>query len=390
MSLAAAASLLSLPADHAERVLRGLLDSGLAAMSPVGRYRACAMAEPSSVPAAERETALRRLVDYYLHTAYAADRLLWPSHPSVELAPPAAGCVPDSFPSQEAALAWLDTEHECLIAIRRAAVKAGFHSAVWQLAATLKAHFVLRGRTREQVEQWREALAAAQALGDKRAEALALRFYGQACSRAGMHEEAVAKLRAGVQAAVDSGDAGCLAQTHYMFAWVLDQSGQLDAAVNHAERARELFRAAHQVAEEAEALNAAGWYHAQLGHHAEAAALCGEALELARAYGHREAQAAALDSLAVLAERAGMHANAIAHYRDALGLCRDFGNTYQEAGVLDRLGDAYAAVGYRADALQAWHQALELYRDQHRVEEAALVERRLTSTAGMSSQPRAT
>jgi tetratricopeptide (TPR) repeat protein len=392
LRVAAAASLLALPRERTARVLHELAASGAVTRSAAGRYRWRGPSTHSPGLISDRATgttraARRRLVDHYLHTAAAADRLLSPSHPAVEVAPPGAGCVPERFASREAALEWLDAELDCLVEVRRIAAAEGFHAAVWQLAACLNGHFVRRGRSDEQLAQWGDALAAAQALGDPRAEILALRFSGQACTRAGMHTRAAGYLQRAVELATRYGDAADRGRVYYIFSWVREEAGDHRSALDCARSASDMFRAAGDPIAEADALNAVGSCHAQLGEPAAAGQRCAEALELARRHGYREGEAASLDSLGLVAQRAGRHADALDLYGAALVLCRELGNGYQEAGILERLGDSWLAAGRPEDARRAWSRALEIYRDQQRVAAASLVEGRLSGIAAAARPP---
>src|SRR5256885_1157173 len=87
--------------------------------------------------AADTAAALRRLVDFYLHTAYAGDRLPAPHRALGELAPPAPGCRPERLADTATALRWFAAEHANLHASQRLATAEGWYPAVWQLAWAL-------------------------------------------------------------------------------------------------------------------------------------------------------------------------------------------------------------------------------------------------------------
>ncbi|MFM9446074.1 AfsR/SARP family transcriptional regulator [Streptomyces acidiscabies] len=85
ISLAAAAAVLDLPPDDTEDLLESLVDTSLLESAAPGRYRfhdlvrlyARACAERDELPSSERESALTRLLDFYLATAagvYAIER----------------------------------------------------------------------------------------------------------------------------------------------------------------------------------------------------------------------------------------------------------------------------------------------------------------------------
>ena len=135
---------------------------------------------------ADREAALRRLLDWYLHRADRAARVLYP-HPhapagagrrSAVVNRPPTGRPRPHVTDEAAALAWLDAERANLIAAIRHAAEHGPRSRAWLLADTLRAYFWLRMHTVDWQDAARTALAAAEAEGDLRAQAAALLSLG--------------------------------------------------------------------------------------------------------------------------------------------------------------------------------------------------------------------
>lgn len=136
-TLPAAAQLLNLPKRDTHSVLRALVDASLIDRVPNGRYsmhdliRAYATTIADDLPGEVRESALRRVLDFYTHTAHTADRLLDPHHDPTRLAPPIRGIQPHPLPDATAALVWFDTEHACLLAAQHTATTHHWHSTVW-------------------------------------------------------------------------------------------------------------------------------------------------------------------------------------------------------------------------------------------------------------------
>jgi hypothetical protein len=88
----------------------------------------------TGLPLEGRSDALRRVADHYLHTAFAADRLLDPQRPPIELDPPDGASTPEVLADPASALAWFSIEYVALIATQRLAVDSGWHRHAWQLA----------------------------------------------------------------------------------------------------------------------------------------------------------------------------------------------------------------------------------------------------------------
>ena len=128
-SLLAAASLAGHDPDTTRRTLDELTCAHLIIEHSPGRYalhdllRAYA-AEQASVhdDDTERRAALQRLVDFYTHTACAAEVVLTPYRQRIELDAAASGVQPQPIPDSPAALAWLDAENANLLAAQRTAV----------------------------------------------------------------------------------------------------------------------------------------------------------------------------------------------------------------------------------------------------------------------------
>jgi len=355
IGIAAAVALTGLP-DSAVRALERV--SLLTAHAP-GRYRMHDLVRryAADLPDPDRTAARRRLLDHLTRTAAAARLPLDPEPAPIPLAPKG------SFADDTAALRWFDAEHECLLA----ALEVADDREAWHLVWTLHPFHFRRAHHRRQVEAWKRGLAAAHALGEPRAIAVAHQLYGHACSTVGRLDESLEHLDRALELARDQRFEG-----HVRLARAATRSrlGDDVRAVEEATDARRLFREAGDRVWEAIALNAAGWGTALLGDHGTAFALCSESLDLAREHGNRHGVAAALDALGRLAHARGDHAVAVAHYREALALHRELDAPHDVADALERLGHPCAALGRTAEAHAAWREAAALYRSGHRVADA--------------------
>jgi tetratricopeptide (TPR) repeat protein/transcriptional regulator with XRE-family HTH domain len=384
-SLSAAASLLALPVDRATAVLGDLERLCLLQQHAPGRYRMhdlvhlyAAEQAQHGLPRAERDAATRRLVDFYLHTAHAADRLLDPQRHTIDLDPPAPGSCPERLADSQA-LAWLATEHQCLLAAQRRAAERGWHRAVWQLVWSLSTFHYWRGHLHDGPATWQAAVTAAEHLGDKEYLATAHHFLGRCCAQASRHAEAIDHLHKALLLADEAGDIAGQADTLCVLAWAWDRQDHVHQALAHAMRALALSAALDDPVRQARAHNAVCWYHARLGHHDTARGHCQTALALFRRHRNRTGEAGALDSLGYIAHHSGDHAVARRCYQQALDLFRQNGNTYSEAGTLERLGETLTALGRHGEARQTWQHTLDLYETLHLTADAYRVERQLAT-----------
>jgi DNA-binding SARP family transcriptional activator len=382
ISLPAAASLSAMTPGQARAALRELEHAHLLHQHAPGRYRMHDLVAlyalehaSSSVPPADQTAALRRVLDYYLHTAVAGEQLLSTPRHAVSLDPPAPGCVPGHLPDDEAALAWFRAEYMCLLAAQRTAAARGWHDTVWQLAWATDTFHKFQGDLHNWAAAWRTALAAADRLGQPAIQALARRCLGQACSYTGQSAEAMTHLSSALSLAEHAGDTLSQAHIHRTFSVACEEQGNWDRALGHATTALRLFGPLNLPHWEADALTMTGWYHAHLGQHTQARAALHKALDLYLDHHDRHGLANAKDSLGYVALNTGDHTQALHHYAEALTLWRDLGHSHGEADALAGIAATYTALGDQRNATRAGRQALALFRHQHRLAEAARLQR---------------
>ncbi|GAA3648983.1 hypothetical protein GCM10022267_39300 [Lentzea roselyniae] len=382
-TLPAVVALTGLSPARARRALSALEAASLLERSQGGRYamhdliRAYAATTAHDLPDDVRETALVRVMDFHLHTAHAADRLLDPIRQLVPLEPPASGVHPLPLPDAAAALAWLDAEHATLLATQRTAAALGRHHVVWHLAQRLNTFHLRRVHLRDALTTWRAALDAAAHLPDPTTRSRAHRFLGSACSRLGLHEEATGHLDQALALAVHREDVLEQAHTHRVLAFTWEQRGDDRRALDHAQHALDLYRSAGQRVREAETLNVVGFLAARVGDLTTAWDHCQAALTLNRQLHNPDGEAGTLDSLGFIAHRSGDHHQALDLYQQALTLYRGHGQGNEVPDILDHIGHPHAALGQHDHARSVWQEALELYRDQGRDNDAARVQRQL-------------
>jgi tetratricopeptide (TPR) repeat protein len=330
-------------------------------------------------PQHERGAALRRLIDFYLRTARAADRIVEPHRSPIgpDLPPPGPDDPP--LPDRGHALAWVESEHGCLLASQALAEEQGWHDAVWQLAWTLDTYYSRRGPLYEMLPVWKAALRAAGHLGnDLKLQARAHRLLGETCAQVGNHTEAAEHLDRGLALTKHAGDRPGQAHTTYILARAWEKRGDDRQALRYARKALRLYQEIGNPAWEDEALGAVGWYLAKLGRYKEARSYLEPALILNRRNDDPEGEAAILDSLGYVAHHSGQYTEAVRHYRQAVDIRGALGHDYDQAGSLEHLGHSYASLNDRDNAQATWQQTLQLYRAQQRLADIDRVQRLLS------------
>jgi DNA-binding SARP family transcriptional activator/tetratricopeptide (TPR) repeat protein len=344
IGLPAVAALTGLHPTEAGAALHTLEEASLLSQHPRGRYRMHELirSHARSAAADPDPAAVRRLTDFYLRTAYTAERLLNPHALPIRLAP--AVVRPHPVSDVAAALSWLDFEHANLLAVQQAAAEAGMHAVVWQLAWALVTFQTRRGHHREQAAVWRTALDAARHLPDPAARTVAHRRLGAAYVELDRHDEAVEHLHLAMELAQRHGNTGDEAHTQYQLAWAWGRRGADRLALDYAVRAVQLCRRADLPVWEADALNVAGRHATRLGDHDAARRHCDAALSLHRRHHNARGQANALLNLGEISRLAGHQTEAVHRFRAASTLYRDQEVTPAEADTVDRLGHTRTTV----------------------------------------------
>jgi DNA-binding SARP family transcriptional activator/tetratricopeptide (TPR) repeat protein len=310
---------------------------------------------------ADRGEALTRLLDHYTHTAYGADRLLYPTRSPIPL-PIAAyknGVEPEVLTDPQEAKDWLTTELRTLLAALNHAANHGDDLHAWQLAWSLDTFLDRRGRPHDLAAAWQAALPADRRL-PAAAEYYALGVLARAEIRLGHHATAAAHLQTALDLSTVAGDSFAQAEAHRVLASLSEQSEDPGRALDHAHQALQLYRAAHHTRGEAAALNAIGWYLCRLGDYAQALDYCQQALDMHRGMGDRYREAAALDSIGYAHHHLNDVAQAADCFRQAIALYREVGDRFLEADTLVHLGDTHQAAGDAAAARATWHHALAI------------------------------
>ncbi|MFJ5984679.1 ATP-binding protein [Lentzea sp. NPDC092896] len=377
ISLPAAVSLTGLGEHRTRTVLRALTQASLVVQDADGRYRMHDLIRRYATDlAGDTSVALQRLLDFYAHTAAAADAVVETHRHLIELVP--SDTTPLPMPDIGTAMAWFTAEHATLLAAQRVAAERSCHARAWEIAWALNNFHYRQGHRHDQLSVWRTGAAAAAHLNDPISLALALRLLGRALVVLGHNEEAITHMRRALELAEQQGDAAHQGHAHYTLASAWEREGEDRTALDHARKALTLYRTVDQPAWEGNALNAVGWYHARLGEHDAALEHCHTALALYQRIEDLGGQAQTLDSLGFTEHQRGTYAEAIGRYRESIALYRVLGNLVETADTLERLGDSHFASGERAEARSVWEEAVELYRQQGRTDEASLLEKRLS------------
>jgi len=373
ISVPAAASLAAVDTAQAGRLLRELARAHLIAEHAPGRYafhdllRAYAAAQARDTDTEpDRQAAIGRLLDHYLHTASRAALALHAARELIALAPPSPGTVPEQLAGRREALAWFEAEHQVLLAAVTLADHGEFDTSAWQLPWAITPYLNSRGHYQEWAATQRTALAAATRAGDAAGQAVSGRYLAGTCIVLGDYDQAAAHYDRSLRLYQQLGNRLGEAKVHQELGMLAGYQGRNADALRHEEEALRLHQAISHRTGEASALNDVGWFHGVLGDYQQARAYCRRAQALCAEIGERRTEGYAWDSLGYIEHQLGNLGEAAACYERALGIAREVGERRGEAEALAHLGDTRHAAGELAPAREAWQQALAIYEDiQH-------------------------
>ncbi|MEU6804735.1 ATP-binding protein [Streptomyces neyagawaensis] len=340
-SLHAAAAFGGFDVTEAHHQVEELVDAHL--VEPVGhrRYRlhdllhsyAARRAETDESPDSHVE-ALRNGLAWYARTALAADRLVFPGHPSLTVE---VGPSDDEAPvaDRSQAWAWLDTERMTLLSAMKAAHSRHLYEIAVALAGSMRClAFQPRALWPIRLEAESMGLHAARAGNDPASEMALLRRRADTYQMLGLWDEASADLEEHAVRAATSGDRLLLGMALCGLGRSRKLQNRLDEAWDHFLRALPLVRGDRR----AEAVVACNLSQIGVG-----LGRCREALEHAR----RELELR-LGEGDVVGEGYALHDMAVAH--QALGEDRSAVECAERAIALFR--GAVASERYLAHALE--------------------------------------
>ncbi|WP_326552883.1 ATP-binding protein [Micromonospora sp. NBC_01813] len=278
-------------------------------------------------------------------------------------------CRADSpFDDDQAAAYWLDRESGNWLAALRDAARRGRHADVVAVARALHWYSDANSHRHSWDEIFSLGVAAAQAAGSPRDEAVLLNFLGWAryfCRD--RNTDGLAALARALELARRIGDRREQAWALTYTAAILIRIGRGGLAVNHCRRAVALFREIGYALGEHSAVSVHGGALASLGRFAEAAELHREVLAYYRRgnglsrTGTAVAQAGAMMSLGADLAGMGRWRAAADEYARARQVFNQCGATFSEANAIHRYGLALQALGEVDAAAEALRAALALY-----------------------------
>jgi DNA-binding SARP family transcriptional activator len=297
-------------AELAEAALVNEGDGGWFSSHVLVRTYAEELLHATETPA-EREAAVHRLLQHYLHSSFNAQVQLKPHRTPIAPPPPLSGVVAERPATYEEAIAWL-ADHRLTLA---EAVRLGHGIVPWQLALTTQQYLEWAGHFQDWEDIMRAALRAARSGGDVIGTAHALRSLAGARFNLGAYDESIALLGETLPIYVENGMVLEQGLVHSNLRSVHNAAGRHGLALEHAERAAELYRRAGDSQTEIVGLWGIGQALARLGRHAPSNDVLERALELSRQVGRLHVECEIRNDIAANLVALGRTVEAADHYR---------------------------------------------------------------------------
>ncbi|MFI6303963.1 AfsR/SARP family transcriptional regulator [Amycolatopsis thailandensis] len=366
----------------------------------------------------------RRLLSFYLHTAFNAHATVHPHKLRPPMIPLEPGVVPLDFESPAAARQWCLNERSNLNALVEHGHRHGLHEHAWRIPHFTGDIYDRYGFYDDIVNGLAIAARSASAAGNPVAEASTLNDLGQVHMLLGNDETADRYLKTAYDLVLDQGDdfgrlavllnmarrhhhAGrtqeaitryreCLALAHvvrdpghlgtaeYRLGDALEVAGEPDAAVEHYRRALGVRRETGDTSGQMAVHTALAGVLTQLSRYDEAALHGNKALFLADEIHHLPATMKLYTVLACLAHAQLKDREALQYADHAVDLAERTNNATGQARALATLGRILSDRGNSPDARHVLERAAGLYRDRGRHAKAEELDSRI---AELGKQP---
>jgi tetratricopeptide (TPR) repeat protein len=367
-----AAAMVGLPLLDTEGLLDELLNTNLLEAPRAGRCRFHELIRLHARQRAEAEEsaearalAVHRMLDWYLHAATLAGRLVTPhrteSRRDVEHAP----VEPMSFRGHAEALDWLDRECANLLAAARYAHEHDLPAKAWQLADAMWGLFLFHTRYQDWLQFDQLAVRAAERCADPAMEAESQDRLGLLFHALGRNDDALRHMTRATDLWRRLGRQLRLASSLERFGFAYLDQGRLELAIDHFTRALAAYR---DLGEQ----RGTGLALISLGRALLAANRVPEAVEALRT-ARRELEslpvpdpynvARSVIALARAQTRAGQPEQARQLLTSALTTMRTVSSPLGQADALWALAELHEQTGNLTQARSAYEQTATLFTD---------------------------
>jgi tetratricopeptide (TPR) repeat protein len=373
--------------EDADRLVADLLDASLLSEVDIDRFRfhdllrlhAAECAEEHD-GAADRASAVRRMVEWYLDSAVAADLVVMPLRNRAAVRYESAGEPEPAFSTATAALDWLERELPNLLSAQLCAVDREWPELVWRLCEASWSLFLYRKHFTHWIEAHELAIAAAGTCGDQVARSLLTVRLGIAYLNLRRYDEAHRHFSDALELSATSREPRTEATALEHLGLVARRTGRPQDAMTYFERALAITGLLGEHRGTALHLRRIGETLSEVGRHSEALPYLRRAVTAAIDLQDVVLRGMALVRLGTVHTRLDQHTDALTALREGAEILAGAGSHHYHGLAVEALAELHIRTGDLAAARQQLQQAVDLYH-QAELPQAAQVQARLDSLA---------
>jgi DNA-binding SARP family transcriptional activator/tetratricopeptide (TPR) repeat protein len=380
---AAIAALANLDAPKVADHLEELVDASLLNSSRPGRYHLHDLIRIYGAECAHEyddqratDEKFARLAAWYLMSADLADRCILPARGRIVVEAEVVDLpAPPDLHDREQALAWFEAERRNLRGVVRESANRDLHRVASQLPAVMRGFLELRRYTDDLIATYQMALASVRHCDDPLGLARVLNGLGTGYWLQERMAEAIDCYQQALATAQASGDRRVEAIMLSNLGAALGEARDFDMAIACLREGLEIHvQMGNQEIEQSSALTNLGHVYHECGRFDEALPLLEQALRLRQNRGNRKGQGATLHCIADTLLGLGRAVDADDAVRQALRICSEQGDRYGQAAALHTLGRVRVEQGRPGEAIPHLRQAIRIYGEIGTTRDAAKAE----------------
>jgi DNA-binding SARP family transcriptional activator/tetratricopeptide (TPR) repeat protein len=367
----AAAALIGADPTTADSALEALLEQHLIEETGPHRFRMHdLMREYALTELAQRhspqdtESALVRLLDFYLATALRADHAVHPRRRRGAEPPGRLQAAP-TFDTPGQARSWLGSEWPNLDAINALAHQRGWHNQAPLLPLVLAEYLDRRGDWAKAIDVLQQAMESQADTTAHADDATAARLFTDLAAariRTGELDLALSDAQRALDIWIECGDRYGQADAWVQVGRAHWHARQPSQAIPAYEHAAALYDELGEMGRRAVAQDHLSIQMFELGRHDEAFALSRQALATARETGDPALQCDVLTNRGEMYRVAGRIDQALEHFQQAKALVDNLGDPQNVAVLTSNIGAVHSELGEHEAAQSSFNTALELFQ----------------------------
>lgn len=309
----------------------------------------------------DNQLAVRRLLEWYLHSAAAANDPLAPQRGLPDLGEHVTDVVPVDFGDYDAALAWCELEASNVVRAVEQAHQHGLAAVSWKLAAVNFNFYFLRKRWNSWTAAHSRGLQAAREAGDRLGEAWCLHNLGMPYAELRRFDEAQEHLAEAVRIRREIDDQWGLGWSLFAQGSICSELGRFEEACERFQEAIDVFAKTDFTYGVGTILAWLGTAYRKLGRYSEAKECLEKALGVFTDLRAPDGEGFALVRLGAAYQAWGEGATALEYLDRALILRREIGDRWGQGEALLTQGHALLGDGQGEAARDSWHEAATIF-----------------------------